>query len=282
MAGFTETLHPEMQVRYPVKKRLLAGRTRFQKMGVLDTDGFGRMLVLDDVVETTEADEFVYHEMMAHVPLYTHPDPKTVLIIGGGDGGVLREVLRHPVERAVMVEIDEAVVRAAKRFLRKICRGAFKDPRSELIIGDGAAYVREADETFDAVIVDSTDPLGPSTPLFGERFYRDLVRVLRPGGLVVRQTGSSFLQADELSAALRHARGVFTCVKVFLTAVPTYVGGFFTHPMMSTRDFARRITPAAVRRRFAKHPLEMKYYNPETHAAAFALPEYVRTQCEGA
>ena len=282
MADFTEMLHAGVQAHYPVRKRLLARKTPFQKMELYDTVGFGRMLVLDKIVETTEADEFIYHEMMVHVPLYTHPDPKSVLIIGGGDGGVLREVLRHPVERAVMVEIDGAVVKAAKKYLRKICGDAFKDPRAELIIGDGAAYVRDTDERFDVVIVDSTDPLGPSTPLFGKAFYRNAARILRRDGLLVRQTGSAFLQGPELTAAVKHARTVFPCVKVFVSSVPTYVGGCFTHPLMGKADFSKRITAQAVRRRFARHPLEMKYYNPDVHAAAFALPEYVRAFCDGA
>jgi spermidine synthase len=282
MADFTEKLHRWMQPRYPASKRLLAQKTAFQKMELYDTAGFGRMLVLDKIVETTEADEFIYHEMMVHVPMYTHPNPKRVLIIGGGDGGVLREVLRHPVERAVMVEIDGAVVRAAKKYLRRICRDAFRDPRATLIIGDGAAYVRDTNESFDVVIVDSTDPLGPSLPLFGEGFYQNVARRLRRRGLVVRQTGSAFLQPRELPAAIQHARKVFPHVKVFLSAVPTYVGGYFTHPMMSMDDFSKRITAQAARRRFNQHPLKMKYYNPDLHAAAFVLPEYIRVLSSGA
>jgi spermidine synthase len=277
MRSFTERLHLGMRASYAVKGRLLKQRTAYQRLEVYETLGFGRMLVLDDVVEATERDEFIYHEMMVHVPMYTHPNPKRVLIIGGGDGGALREVLRHPtVERAVLVEIDGAVIGASKRFLRKICRRAFKDPRAEVIVGDGAAYVRETGETFDVVIVDSTDPLGPSMPLFGRTFYRNAVRILRPKGLLVRQTGSAMLQSAELISAVRNARKVFPCVRVFLSSVPTYVGGLFTHPMMSAADFSARITLPAVRRRAARHPLAMHYYSPEVHAAAFVLPEYVR------
>jgi len=281
MADFTEKLYSGMRTNYPLCRRLLARKTRFQNMQVVDTVRFGRMLVLDDIVETTEADEFVYHEMMTHVPMYTHPNPKRVLIIGGGDGGVLREVLRHPVERAVMVEIDGAVVDAAKKYLRKICGRAFSDPRAQLIIGDGAAYVRDTAESFDVIIVDSTDPLGPSMPLFGEEFYRNAARIMGRNGLLVRQTGSAFMQGPELAAAVKHARNVFDCVKVFLSAVPTYVGGYFTHPLMGMKDFSKRITAAAVWRRFARRPLKTRYYNPEVHAAAFALPEYVRSLCDG-
>ena len=279
MASFSEKLHDGMAACYTVKKQRLVRKTPFQRMKVLDTVRFGRMLVLDDIVETTEADEFIYHEMMAHVPLYTHPNPKRVLIIGGGDGGVLREVLRHPVERVVMVEIDGAVVEAAKKHLRKICGEAFKNPRTELIIGDGAEYVRDTSETFDVVIVDSTDPLGPSMPLFGETFCKHAANVMSRDGLLVRQTGSAFLQGAELASAMKHARKVFPCVKVFLTSVPTCVGGHFTHPLMGLSDFSRRISLPAVRRRFNKHPLAMKYYNPDIHAAAFGLPEYIQALC---
>ncbi len=280
MPHFTEKLFKTLQTTYVLKKKLLARKTAFQNMQVIDTAAYGRMLVLDNIVETTEKDEFVYHEMMTHVPMYTHPNPERVLIIGGGDGGVLREVLRHPVERAVMVDIDGAVVDAAKKYLKKICQNAFKDPRTVLIIGDGAAYVCDTAEQFDVVIVDSTDPLGPSVPLFGEQFYRNVCRILRRNGLVVRQTGSAMLQPNELPAAVRHAKKVFPCVIPFVSAVPTYIGGFFTHPMMSRQDFSKRITLPAVRRRFAQHPLKMKYYSPEVHAAAFALPEYIRRSLE--
>ena len=280
MPEFREKLFKVVQAAYPYKKKLCAEKTKFQKMEMLDTVGFGHMLVLDNIVETTEVDEFVYHEMMTHVPMYTHPGPKRVLIIGGGDGGVLREVLRHPVERAVMVEIDEAVVRASKKYLKKICRDAFKDPRAELIIGDGAAFVRDTTETFDIVIVDSTDPLGPSMPLFGPEFYRNVTRILGEYGLLVRQTGSALLQPDELPMAVKHARQVFPYVKAFVTAVPTYIGGFFTHPLMGLHDFSNNIRREWVERRYAEHPLPMKYYNPAVHAAAFALPEYIRQRVE--
>ncbi len=277
LRSFTEQLHPGIRAGYPVKRRLLRERTPYQRMEVYETLDFGRMLVLDDIVEATERDEFIYHEMMVHVPLYTHPHPQRVLIIGGGDGGALREVLRHPtVARVVLVEIDGAVIAAAKRYLRRICQRAFEDPRAEVIVGDGAAYVRETGETFDVVVVDSTDPLGPSMPLFGRRFYRNVARILRPHGLLVRQTGSAMLQAAELTSAVRSARTVFPCVKVFLSHVPTYVGGLFTHPLMGMADFSARITLQAVRRRVARSPLTMRYYNPEVHAAAFVLPEYVR------
>lgn len=277
MAKFTEKLFKTVQANYVVKKKFLAMKTPFQRMEVVDTAAYGRMLVLDDICETTERDEFVYHEMMTHVPMFTHPKPERVLIIGGGDGGVLREVLRHPVKRAVEVEIDGAVVEASKKYLKKICQNAYEDPRSELIIGDGAAFVRDTDEQFDVVIVDSTDPLGPSMPLFGEAFYKNVCRILRKNGLVVRQTGSAMMQPDELPMAVKHAKKVFPHVRAFVSAVPTYIGGFFTHPMMSREDFSKRLALAAVRRRFAQNPLKnLKYYSPEVHAAAFALPEYIR------
>jgi len=274
---FIEKLFKNVRAQYTVTKKLLRQKTKFQRMEVIETAEFGRMLVLDDIVETTERDEFIYHEMMTHVPLFTHPNPKHVLIIGGGDGGALREVLRHKsVEKAVMVEIDEAVVVASKKFLKKICANAFEDKRSQLIIGDGAAYVRDTKEKFDVVIVDSTDPLGPSMPLFGESFYKNVSRTLRKNGLVVRQTGSALLQPDELPLAVKHAKKVFQHVQPYVTAVPTYIGGFFTHPLMSHEDFSGRIRPAAVRKRFAQNPIGTKYYSPEVHAAAFALPEYIR------
>jgi spermidine synthase len=258
-----------------VKKSLCKCKTPFQRLEIVEAERWGRILILDDIIECTELDEFVYHEMLTHVPMYMHPNPKRVLIIGGGDGGILREVLRHPVEQVVMVEIDKMVVEACAKYAPFFSAGAFDDPRAELLFDDGAAYVRNTDRKFDVVIVDSTDPVGPGEVLFGQRFYRDVVKRLTPGGMVVRQTGSTMLQPEEFPLAVGRAREVFSYVHPYLAATPSYVGGFFSLLIASNRDLTPRLRPGVLEKRVAKRALAMRYYTPGVHRAAFELPPYV-------
>lgn len=255
---------------------LLSKRTKFQQMRVFETPVFGRMLVLDNITQTTEMDEFVYHEMMVHAAMVGHGSCRRVLVIGGGDGGILREVLKHPVEKAVQVEIDAEVVAACRKFLPKLSAGAYEDRRTELIIGDGARYVRETDERFDLVIVDSPDPVGPARVLFAPAFYRDVLRVLRPGGMMVRQSGTPALQAGELQYTMARIRKVFPHSAVFLAPVPTYVGGFFAFAAGAKSASWRRAGKACIAERIRRLRLKTKYYNADIHAACFALPTYIK------
>ena len=273
---YTEKLYPDWQTRYRITKELARKKTAFQRMRVLESPVCGRMLVLDDITQTTEFDEFVYHEMMTHVAMVGHGRCRNALIIGGGDGGILREVLAHPVERAVQVEIDSEVVAFSKKHLPGISRGAYDDPRTELLIGDGADYVKHCEDRFDVVIVDSPDPVGPAKVLFETPFYRDVVRVLRRGGLMVRQAGVPHLQPDELQYTMKRMRKVFPATALAVAPVPTYVGGFFTFAFGATAS-----TPLRRSRRFAAeriHALGLKtrYYNEEIHTACFALPNHIK------
>jgi spermidine synthase len=203
----------------PVGQRLLVdrvvydGHTGMQAVQVLDTPAYGRVLVLDGIIQTSERDEFIYHEMIAHVPLVARAlaagDARRVLIVGGGDGGALEEVLKHPVERVTMVEIDAAVVALCRRYLPSICGAAFDDPRSELVIADGARYVAEARERFDVILLDSTDPLGASEVLFGEAFYRNCRALLAPGGVIVTQAGVPFTAGQAVRQAMRRLAAAF-------------------------------------------------------------------------
>ena len=249
---------------------LHAERTPYQHLAILDHPWLGRILTLDGVVQTTQADEFVYHEMLVHVPLLgsascERADGAAVLIVGGGDGGTLREVLRHPwVQRVVMVEIDQRVVAVCREHLG--IHGNYDDPRVELIIGDGTAFVSEPAHhgTFDAILVDSTDPGGPSEPLFGEAFTRDARRCLRPGGVLARQMGVPFYQPF-LRRAHDLMRSVFGTAEVYRAAVPTYIGGDMAF-LVATRDSSSCTGP---RREFTG-----RFYSPGVHRAAFAVPPY--------
>ena len=274
-----ETLYPDWGQRFRVKRELARVRSEFQDIMVFESYGHGRVMLLDGVVQITEADEFVYQEMLTHVPLLAHGDARRVLIIGAGDGGVLRRVLQHrTVERAVMVEIDGEVIRLAKEHLPAIAGDAWTDPRAEVIVGDGIDYVRRAaTASFDAVIVDSTDPIGVGEVLFTDEFYANCARLLTDRGLVVNQCGVPAMQADELrDTSIRRAKA-FADVWAYVAAVPTYVGGYMTLGW-SAKDASLRATPAAeIARRAGSSGIlgTTRYWTPEIHAASFHLPPYV-------
>lgn len=234
-------------------------------------------MMLDGAVQVTEADEFIYAEMIVHVPLLAHGAARRVLIIGAGDGGVLRRVLQHrTVERAVMVEIDGDVIRLAREHLPALGAGAWTDPRAEIQVGDGIAYAAAAaPASFDVVIVDSTDPAGPGEVLFTEAFYADCARILAPGGLVVNQSGVPFMQADELrTTSARRARH-FPHVTAYLVAVPTYVGGLMALGLAGHAPPERNAPAVQARARTAGMLETAQFWTPQLHEAAFALPPYV-------
>ena len=276
MTWLSEQLHEHVRTHYQVNEVMYFGNTGFQDLVIFENQKFGRMLALDSVIQTTERDEFVYHEMMAHVPLFAHGSAKRVLIIGGGDGGVLREVLKHPVEAVTEVELDDGVVEVSKKFLPSISAGAYDDPRTNLVIGDGAKFLAETDEKFDAIMIDSTDPIGPGTVLFSCEFYADCKRCLTERGILVTQNGVPFMQSDELTTSVGHFRALFADAWCYLATVPTYVNGPMALGWASLDQNARTVDLDTLRSRYDALGITTKYYNPEVHQAAFALPNYVR------
>ena len=273
---FAETLYTDYQQRLRISKVLHRERTAHQDLLIFENPYFGRVLALDGIVQTTEGDEFAYHEMLVHVPVLAHGNARRVAIVGGGDGGALRQVLKHDVERAVMVELDPAVVELSRRYLSSICGDAFDDPRAEVVFRDGTAFMKEAGEVFDVIVVDSTDPVGPSVALFEQPFYADCRARLAEGGILVTQSGVTFMQEDEARDTYRRLRPLFADAWLYLTQVPTYGAGFMTLGWAS-RSAAPRATPLAeIERRFRAADIETRYYTPEVHAAAFALPGYIR------
>jgi spermidine synthase len=273
---FNETLYQGFRQSHEVKKVLFEGKSKYQKVGVFESGRFGRILALDGVVQCTEGDEFVYHEMLTHLPILAHGRVESVLIIGGGDGGILEEVLKHrSVKRATMVEIDGEVIEVARKYLPKICGKAFDDKRTNLIVGDGAAYVAETKNRYDLVIVDRPDPVGPATVLFSEGFYRNCRRVMKPGAILVAQNGVPHMQGPELTEAIRLFQKIWAHSGSYLAVVPTYVCGFMSMTWASDRDITDN-DPRQVFARFDKARLPaLRYYNPEIHFAAFALPNFV-------
>ena len=274
---FQEKLFAHVRQTFEITKVHFRERTEHQDLIIFETPTYGRVLALDSVIQVTERDEFVYHEMMAHVPIVAHGRARRILIVGGGDGGILREALRHrDVERVTMVEIDRAVVDMCLEYMPSIPRRAFRDRRTDLVIADGARFVAETDQRFDVVIVDSTDPFGPGEVLFTEAFYRNCRRVLSPGGILVNQNGVPFMQPDEVTMTYRRRRKSFADVGFYVAAVPSYYGGFMTLGWASDDARRRRLSAATIARRVAKAGLgRMRYYTPAIHHASFALPAFV-------
>jgi spermidine synthase len=274
-----ETLYSAWGQRFLVKRELARVRSEFQDIMVFESHTHGRVMLLDGVVQITEADEFVYQEMLTHVPLLAHGAATRVLIIGAGDGGVLRRVLQHRnVERAVMVEIDGEVIRLAKEHLPGIAGDAWSDPRAEVIVGDGIDYVRQAAAgSFDVVIVDSTDPIGVGEVLFTDEFYANCARLLSDRGLIVNQCGVPFMQADELRETSARRARAFADVFAYVAAVPTYVGGFMTLGWSAKDASLRQVDTATIRARAEAAGIlgQTQYWTPEIHAGAFNLPPYI-------
>lgn len=266
---YTEKQTPNVGITCKTTKSLVTEKTEFQDLAIIDTEQFGRMLVLDGMVQTTIADEFVYHEMITHVPLNTHPEPKKVLVIGGGDGGTIREVVKHPkVEKAVLVEIDRRVVELSQEYLPEISCG-LSNPKVEVIIDDGIKHVAENPDTYDIILVDSTEPVGPAVQLFSADFYRSIFRALKGDGLFVAQTESPFYNDDLISQVYKSIAGIFPVTKLYLASVPTYPSGLWSFTMGSKKHDPEQVGADQV------HQYPTRYYNAGVHQGCFKLPQFV-------
>jgi spermidine synthase len=273
---FNETLYDALNQSFRIDKLYYEQKTDHQHLMIFHNAFLGRVMTLDGVVQTTERDEFIYHEMMAHVPILSHGSASSVLIIGGGDGGMLREVARHAsVENITMVEIDSAVVEMAKTYLPNHSNGAFEDPRLDLVISDGMDFVRDTDERFDVIISDSTDPIGPGEVLFTQDFYAQCKRILNPGGIVATQNGVPFFQIDEVLHTAQRMGQHFADQTFYSAAVPTYYGGIMTFAWGSDDASLRMVDIDTLRQRFQASGITTRYYTPEIHQASFALPRYL-------
>lgn len=262
-------------------KLLEQGTTPYQQYEVWDTPGLGRLFRLDGYFMTSERDEFFYHENMIHPALVTHPDPKTVLIIGGGDGGSADEVFKHPsVERIVLVELDQAVVDLSRRFFESVHHGSLDDPRMEILIEDGLRYVREIGprrgERFDLIVLDLTDPLGPAAELYSPRFMAECKALLRSGGMFVLHIGPPFFAKARVSGLMKNLTGVFQIVAPYFVYIPLYGSLWGMACASDSRDpqkMNKEMVDAIIRDRSLR---DLQYYNGATHEAGFALPEYLK------
>lgn len=273
---WSETLYDAYGQTFSVDKIYFESKTEHQHLMIFHNAVFGRVMVLDGIVQTTEKDEFIYHEMLAHVPLLSHANAKRVLIIGGGDGGILREVCKHSsVEHITQVEIDQAVIDMAKEYLPAHSNGAFDDPRANIVIDDGIKFVTESNEKFDIIISDSTDPIGPGEVLFSSPFYQGCKRCLNDNGILVTQNGVAFMQPDEVTTTAKRLAPLFKDHSFYGAAVPTYIGGIMTFAWASDNNEYRNPEPDTLRQRFEEAKIKTSYYNPEIHQASFALPQYI-------
>lgn len=271
-----ETLHNDHAQSLRMETVLYDSHTEHQRLVVFENGRFGRVLTLDGVVQTTEGDNAIYHEMLTHVPILAHGDATEVLIIGGGDGGMAREVLRYgSVREVTMVEIDAGVVEFSKVYLPSLSDGAFEDLRLDLVLTDGAAFVRETEKYFDVIIVDSTDPVGPGEVLFTDTFYGHAKRCLKPGGILVTQNGVPFMQGNELTNTLRAFKALFANWTCYMASIPTYASGPMAFGWGTDGD-AGSVDLATLQARFEAAGLDPYYYTPEVHLGAFALPGYVK------
>lgn len=265
---YTEFQTPNVGITCKTKKTHHTEKTEFQDLALIETEQFGRMLVLDGTVQTTIEDEFVYHEMISHVPLFTHKNPKKVLVIGGGDGGAIREIIKHPsVEKAVLCEIDGRVIEVSKKFLPEISC-ALSDKRVEVLVSDGIKYVQDNKGQFDVIMVDSTDPVGPAIGLFAVDFYKAIYEALKEDGIFVAQTESPFFHKELIKSVYKDISSIFPITKLYTCAIPTYPSGFWSFTMGS-----KKYDPLETD--ISKIPeLDTKYYCPQLHKAVFALPKF--------
>jgi len=272
---YTEKHSENVGITIKTTKTLFSGKSKFQQLDIVETLEFGRMMLLDGLVMVTERDEFIYHDMIVHPALFTHPNPRKVLVIGGGDGGSIREIMKHPeVELAVLCEIDGLVIEKSIEFLPSMASEIDgTNPRVKLHVDDGLAYIRDHQNEFDVILVDSTDPIGPAVGLFEEGFYRLVFSTLKDDGIMIAQSESPFYHAEIQKNIYQNLRGVFPLVEMYQAFIPTYPSGFWSFAFASKiyhpiTDFDHD--------RSAQRKFHSRYYNEDLHLGAFMLPTFAR------
>lgn len=278
---FREELYNNTVLSVKVKEKLANyAKTSgsLQDIVIIDTERYGKILILDGIFQLSEKDEYFYHEPLVHFSIFSHPNPKNILIVGGGDGGALREVLKHKIEHADLVEIDSKVIELTSKFIPSLSAGAFSDTRVEIHFEDGAKFVdRSAKENkkYDVVIIDSPDPIGPAVTLFTREFYLNIKNILSDNGVVVCQSGSLFLQEEEMPSNFRHMKEIFREVCVFTSDIPIYNGGKFSFVAASDKADIFKKDVDELRRRFSESGIQTVYYTPYVHLSSMDLPHYL-------
>jgi len=274
-----ETLYgDEVFQGFQAEEHLFQGQTPYQKVDIYASQRWGKVLVLDGIFQTTERDEFIYHEMLTHVPMFGCANPRRVMIVGGGDGGILREVLKHDIEHVDMVEIDRTVVEYCIEHMPTLNDAGriYADPRASLVIEDAFEFIKRDQNRSDVILVDSTDPIGAAEVLFSRTFYQLCREALNPGGVLALQDGVSFLQPDEARGSMRLLRELGLKARCYLVGVPTYYGGNMSLGYAS--DDLAVMTPhiETLQTRFERARVDTRHYTPELHVASFALPRWLQ------
>ncbi|XP_015186934.1 PREDICTED: spermidine synthase [Polistes dominula] len=266
---------PGVSLSLEVEKTLHQGRSQYQDVLVLQTKSYGKALILDGIIQCTEKDEFAYQEMIAFIPLCSHPNPKNVLIVGGGDGGVAREVAKHPgVERIVQIEIDSMVIDVSKKYLPFMGVG-FDNPKLTLNVGDGFEFMKQHSNEFDVIITDSSDPIGPAECLFQESYFNLMKTALRPGGIVCSQAGTAWMNLDHVVQTLKHCKSAFPVVDYCIASVPSYPTGQIGFVLGGLGTEMNFKVPTRIFEEEQLDEMNLRYYNSEIHKSAFVLPRFV-------
>ncbi|GIM45783.1 polyamine aminopropyltransferase [Collibacillus ludicampi] len=268
---YTEKQTENFGITAKIKETLHTEKSEFQDIAMLDTLQWGKMLVLDGMVMTTDKDEFVYHEMIAHVALNTHPNPKKVLVVGGGDGGAIREIVKHPsVEKAVLAEIDGRVIEVSKQYLPQIASELTGNPRVDVQVIDGIKHVQENKNEYDVILVDSTEPVGPAVGLFARDFYQAIFEALKEDGIMVAQTESPWFNQELIRRVYKDIAAIFPVTRLYTVSIPTYPSGLWSFTMGS-----KKYDPLHVDEAKLFDPPNTKYYSPSIHKSIFRLPKFV-------
>ncbi len=271
---YTEEHTKDVRFSIKVKEHLFSAQSDFQQIDIFDSEEFGRFLTIDGLMMLTEKDEFIYHETIAHTPMAVHPNTKKVLVIGAGDGGVIRELTRYEIiEKIDLVEIDELVIKASKQYLPQTAQ-KFNDPRVKIYIQDGLKFVRSKVDEYDLIIVDSTDPIGPGEGLFTREFYGNCFNALKEDGIMVNQHESPFYKHTTLAMQRAHKRikESFPIAMVYQAHIPTYPSGYWLFGFASKKHHPLK----DLNQSWADNGIKTKYYNLELHKGSFALPNYVK------
>ncbi len=273
---FDEDLHSGVNLALEVGEIYYREKTDLQDLMIFENPRFGKVMSLDGAVQTTEKDEFIYHEMFVHVPVLAHGNVKRILIIGGGDGGAARQAMKHKNVEVTLVDIDRTVIDLSIKYMPSVSGGAFDDPRMNLIVADGCKFVKETEEKWDVIIIDSTDPHGPGEVLFTQEFYTDCKTCLADDGIIVTQNGVPFVQADELRNSYDRLGALFEDASFYMATIPSYVGGPLAFGWATDNPKLRKMNLGTLAERYFAAEIATDYYTPEVHLASFVLPLYVQ------
>ena len=270
----------EFKIGWKLKKRVYSGKSKFQKIEILDTSALGRIFVLDGILQLSEKYEFIYHEMISHLPLFYHKNPKKVLIVGGGDGGVAREVLKHSLKEIFWVELDPKVVEVSKKYLPFLnIKNSLKQKKVKLFFEDGTTFIKKFKNFFDVIIVDSTDPEGPSSSLFEKKFYKDCFLALKKDGIFITQSGNFLDQISEIKTAILNLKTFFPYLKVHKILTPDYQGSDFSFTLAAKSINFEKFNIEKTKERYKKIK-GLKCYSPQIHFCSGVLPKFYKEKLE--